>query len=71
MPAQRLSSHNQSEDQFQSAVIELALFHQYDVTYHNPDSRRSQAGFPDLVLDADVWRPSDLKSGRVTKELKG
>ena len=96
-----------SEDQFQQQVIDLAHFHQYDVTYHNPDSRRSQAGFPDLVLisssrgralfrelktedgrvrpkqqsvllamvaaglDADVWRPQDLKSGRIVKDLRG
>lgn len=96
-----------SEEQFQQQIIQLAQYHQYDITYHNPDSRRSQAGFPDLVLvstsrrralfrelktedgrvrpkqtavllamvsaglDADVWRPSDLKSGRIIKDLKG
>lgn len=108
MRSKQLSSHNPlSESQFQQQVIDLARFHQYDITYHNPDSRRSQAGFPDLVLisssrrralfrelktedgrfrpnqqavllamvaaglDADVWRPSDLQSGRISKELKG
>lgn len=108
MPAQRLSSPNHlPESQFQQQVIELAQYHQYDLTYHNPDSRRSQAGFPDLVLvsssrrralfrelktqdgrvrpkqqavllamvtaglDAGVWRPSDLRSGLIVKELRG
>jgi hypothetical protein len=96
-----------TEDQLQSAVIDLAKLHQYEVTYHNPDSRRSQAGFPDLVLvsssrrlalfrelktedgrfrpkqqaviaamvaaglNADVWRPSDLASGLIVKQLRG
>jgi hypothetical protein len=108
MPSKQLSSPNpMTEAQLQSAVMDLARFHQYDITYHNPDSRRSQAGFPDLVLisssrrralfrelktedgrfrpkqqsvllamvaaglDADVWRPSDLQSGRITKDLRG
>lgn len=72
--------------------------------YHNPDSRRSNPGWPDLVLcgrrgtifrelktatgvvsgeqaawgarlldgglDWDVWRPGDLQSGRIARELQ-
>jgi len=72
--------------------------------YHTYNSRRSEPGFPDLVIvgsrmiirelktergrvrpeqrvwldalvragqDADVWRPDDLYSGRIIRELVG
>lgn len=38
-----------SEAAFQRQVIQLAGFYSWRV-YHTHDSRRSQAGFPDLVL---------------------
>ena len=38
-----------TEASWQSTVIDLAELTGWFV-YHNPDSRRSQAGFPDLVL---------------------
>ena len=38
-----------NESDFKSSVIDLAK-HTGWKWYHNPDSRRSSAGFPDLVL---------------------
>lgn len=65
MPTQRLSSPNQiSESDFQKQVIDLAQTLGYGLIYHNPDSRRSQAGFPDLIL-------GNYKTSRVlARELK-
>ena len=37
------------ERAFQEAVLQLARLHGW-LAYHTHDSRRSQAGFPDLVL---------------------
>lgn len=108
MPTKRLSSPNQmTEAQFQTAVLQLAKLRGYNLSYHTHDSRRSQPGFPDLVLinvsmnralfrelktdigkvslkqdewldglrrvglNADVWRPSDLASGRIDAEMRG
>lgn len=98
---------NLTEAQFQQQVIDLAKLHGYLLIYHTHNSRRSEPGFPDLVLvslsrelclirelkteqgrlspaqtlwlggmrkaglNAGVWRPSDLKSGRIVKELRG
>lgn len=39
----------QSEKSFQSQVVKLAKLYQWTL-YHTYDSRRSNAGFPDLVL---------------------
>ena len=38
-----------TEDEFQSAIIQTAQLFGY-LCYHTHDSRRSQSGFPDLVL---------------------
>lgn len=106
MTSKRLSSLNPiTEAQFQQQIIDLAKLHGYTLIYHTHDSRRSQPGFPDLVLigngralfrelktgtgrmtqaqfswiagmqmaklNADVWRPADLESGLVIKQLRG
>jgi hypothetical protein len=96
-----------TEDQFQQQIIDLAKLHGYTLIYHTHDSRRSQPGFPDLVLvnerrghalfrelktstgrlteaqhnwltgmkianlNADVWRPADLESGLIIRQLRG
>lgn len=39
-----------TESEFQSAVITLAKTLGFQLTYHTHDSRRSNPGFPDLVL---------------------
>lgn len=51
----------QTEEEFQAAVIQFAKLLGYRC-YHTHDSRRSEPGFPDLVL---------VKSGRmIVAELK-
>lgn len=57
-----------SEKQFQAQIVELARWNNF-VVYHTFDSRRSEAGFPDLIL----IRPPRLivvevksQTGRVT-----
>ncbi|WP_313813002.1 VRR-NUC domain-containing protein [Glutamicibacter sp.] len=39
-----------SESDFQTHVLHLAKTYGYTLTYHTADSRRSNPGFPDLVL---------------------
>lgn len=91
-----------SEADLQTAVLELCRHHGV-LVYHTHDSRRSQPGFPDLViagsrgvlfrelksdqgkLTADqvqwattlgltanwgLWRPPDLRSGRIDLEIR-
>jgi hypothetical protein len=53
-----------TEAQLQTQVIDMARFHGFDFAYHTHDSRRSAAGFPDLVLVS-------IRQGRVLfRELK-
>lgn len=62
-----------SESQFQSAVIELAKLNGYRLIYHTHDSRRSVAGFPDLVLVSEhrqraLFRELKTDKGRLSPE---
>jgi hypothetical protein len=51
----------ETERDFQAAVIALAKRHAW-LAYHTHDSRRSEAGFPDLVLlRGDVAIVAELK----------
>ncbi len=59
-----------SERQFQAQVTELATLRNW-VWYHTHDSRRSPAGFPDLVLVRGrrlVFAELKRERGRLTKE---
>ena len=44
-----MPTRNPTERGFQATVIALAKLYKW-LVYHTHDSRRSQAGFPDLVL---------------------
>lgn len=64
-----------TEKNLQSAVEKLARFHGYELVYHVPDSRRSQPGFPDLVLASGrrsrlLFRELKTDSGRLRPEQK-
>lgn len=59
---------NQSEAQFQAAVIEYATVCGW-LIYHTHDSRRSNPGFPDLVLcrsGAVIFVELKSQKGRVS-----
>ena len=56
-------NNNISEKQFQYHVIEYAKNKGWKV-YHTYDSRRSEPGFPDLVLVRNVTLFRELKSER-------
>ncbi len=59
------------EKEFQKSVVDLATFTGW-LVYHNPDSRRSTAGFPDLVLLKDrlLFRELKTTTGRVSEAQK-
>lgn len=62
----------ESEAQFQAAVIKLAKVLGYRV-YHTYDSRRSEPGFPDLVLVKQrriLFLECKRQGGRATRAQK-
>jgi hypothetical protein len=58
-----------SERDWQAQVLELAALYRW-AWYHTHDSRRSPAGFPDLVLVRDRVIFAELKTdqGRITTD---
>lgn len=69
-----LQAKAMSERQLQDQIIELAKRMGF-IVYHTHDSRRSEAGFPDLVLVHPkqlriVWRELKSETGTTTPEQK-
>lgn len=66
-PAVRTTVDNLTEKEWQQQVVKLARTLNWRI-YHTFDSRRSQPGFPDLVLVRDRVIYVELKreSGRLT-----
>lgn len=61
-----------TEFEFQSMVLEVAKYSGW-LTYHTHDSRRSNAGFPDLVLvrgKVVIFAELKREKGRVRPEQK-
>ena len=65
-----------TEREFQSAVVDYALWHGWHVL-HIPDVRRVRhypVGFPDLLLirrDKVLFRELKTRTGRVSREQRG
>lgn len=63
----------ESEKQFQAAVVQLARLHRWRC-YHTHDSRRSESGFPDLVLIREpeiLYVELKTEKGRLSKAQEG
>ena len=59
-----------TEKEFQNTVLELARIHGW-LCYHTHDSRRSEPGFPDLVLaknGAVLFAEVKTDTGRLTND---
>lgn len=75
MNADTLSAYARAmtEAQLQRQVIDMARFHGFSLVYHTHDSRRSNPGFPDLVMVSRrqrrvLYRELKRHGGRVTPE---
>lgn len=69
-----LQAKAMSERQLQDQIIELAKRMGF-IVYHTHDSRRSESGFPDLVLVHPkqrrvMWRELKSETGTTTPEQK-
>lgn len=64
-----MQAESMSEDQLQEAVINMAKNLGW-LVYHTHDSRRSEPGFPDLVLVRHrvLFRELKRTNGRLTKD---
>ena len=60
-----------TERQFQTRVLRIAKQFGW-ITYHTHDSRRSDPGFPDLVLVRDrvLFRELKTETGRISEPQK-
>ena len=66
------SSFVQGERDFQAQIIDLAHLQGWRI-YHTRDSRRSEPGFPDLVLVRGrccIFAEVKTESGKVTSEQR-
>ena len=56
-----------TEREFQNLVVDWCLWHRL-LVYHTHDSRRSQAGFPDLVIVGNrvIWVELKSEKGRLS-----
>lgn len=65
----RKGARRMTEKQLQAAIVRLAKLRGW-MTYHTYDSRRSEPGFPDLVLvrgEAALYRELKAGQGRLTE----